>query len=107
MMENTLILKLNPFWLNFDVLKILGVKAPLPQDETAPLTTKNSLFYVREVPEGVYLARSLPDALSLINSEELSKKVENVHVIGGSSVYKVRRTYCKSYMDRFIFWSYS
>jgi len=43
----------------------------------------------RDVPEGVYLARSLQEALALVTSPELAEKVEDVHVIGGSSVYKV------------------
>jgi len=38
----------------------------------------------------VHIARSLPNALELISSSELSKTIENVHIIGGSSVYKVR-----------------
>ncbi|XP_053387678.1 uncharacterized protein LOC123542659 [Mercenaria mercenaria] len=43
---------------------------------------------LKEVPEGVHIARSLPEALSLVETAELSDQVENVHIIGGSSVYK-------------------
>ncbi|XP_060562625.1 dihydrofolate reductase-like [Ruditapes philippinarum] len=43
---------------------------------------------LKEVPTGVHIARSLPEALSLVETE-LSDLVENIHIIGGSSVYKV------------------
>lgn len=43
-----------------------------------------------QTPTGAYLARSLDEAISMVTgSGILADKVEGVHIIGGSSVYKV------------------
>lgn len=39
-------------------------------------------------PEGAHLANSLDDAVALLSQEPLADKVENIFIIGGSSVYK-------------------
>ncbi|KAF6123901.1 dihydrofolate reductase [Phyllostomus discolor] len=44
---------------------------------------------LKELPKGAhFLARSLDDALNLIEEPELTNKVDMVWIIGGSSVYK-------------------
>nr|XP_048706015.1 dihydrofolate reductase isoform X1 [Caretta caretta] len=44
---------------------------------------------LKETPKGAdYLAKSLDDALVLLDSPELKSKVDMVWIIGGSSVYK-------------------
>lgn len=41
-------------------------------------------------PTGAYLAGSLEEAISMVTDKgDLADKVEGVHIIGGSSVYKV------------------
>lgn len=41
-------------------------------------------------PTGAYLAKSLEEAISMVTDKgDLADKVEGVHIIGGSSVYKV------------------
>lgn len=41
-------------------------------------------------PTGAYLAKSLEEAISMVSDKgDLADKVEGVHIIGGSSVYKV------------------
>lgn len=60
---------------------------------------------LKELPEGVHLARSLPEALNWVNREENGKRIENVHIIGGSSVYKEAMTGlypCKIYLTRVL-----
>ncbi|KAL4216692.1 hypothetical protein ACF0H5_024415 [Mactra antiquata] len=60
---------------------------------------------LKEVPEGVHIARSLPAALSLIQSDDLKHKIENVHVIGGSSVYAEAMTgpyLCRIYLTKVL-----
>ena len=50
-------------------------------------------YYIfREVPEGVHISRSLPEAVDLLTTDTLRDQIENIHVIGGSSVYQVE--YC-------------
>ncbi|XP_062984698.1 dihydrofolate reductase isoform X2 [Elgaria multicarinata webbii] len=44
---------------------------------------------LKEVPEGAhYLAKSLDEALDLLESSELASKVDMAWIVGGSSVYK-------------------
>ena len=44
---------------------------------------------LREPPKGAhFLAKSLDDALELIEDPELTNKVDMVWIVGGSSVYK-------------------
>ena len=46
---------------------------------------------LKEPPQGAhFLAKSLDDALELIEDPELTNKVDVVWIVGGSSVYKVR-----------------
>ncbi|XP_060586226.1 dihydrofolate reductase-like [Ruditapes philippinarum] len=59
---------------------------------------------LKEVPTGVHIARSLPEAVSLVETE-LSDLVENIHIIGGSSVYKeaMAGPYpCRIYLTRVL-----
>ncbi|WAQ94021.1 DYR-like protein [Mya arenaria] len=73
-----------------------------------PLRNRINIILSREmkdVPEGVFLARSLPEAISLITGTELVDRVEDVHVIGGSSVYKESMTGpypCRLYLTRVL-----
>lgn len=47
---------------------------------------------LREPPKGAhFLAKSLDDALKLLEEPELTNKVDMVWIIGGSSVYKVSK----------------
>lgn len=48
-------------------------------------------MFCREAPEGAnFLARTLDEALDLLELPELAKLIDMVWIIGGSSVYKVR-----------------
>ena len=53
------------------------------------MQAKSLKLCFREVPEGVYISRSLPEALELLRGESFRDKIENINIIGGSSVYKV------------------
>ncbi|KAK4816336.1 hypothetical protein QYF61_015020 [Mycteria americana] len=49
---------------------------------------------LKETPKGAhYLSKSLDDALALVDSPELTSKVDMVWIIGGASVYKVHLEY--------------
>lgn len=51
---------------------------------------------LREPPKGAhFLAKSLDDALKLIEEPELTNKVDMVWIVGGSSVYKVSKVIYK------------
>ena len=51
---------------------------------------------LKEPPQGAhFLAKSLDDALELIEDPELTNKVDVVWIVGGSSVYKVRKIICE------------
>ncbi|XP_030048169.1 dihydrofolate reductase isoform X1 [Microcaecilia unicolor] len=53
----------------------------------AVLSSENTSY--REPPQGAHhLAKSLDDALALLETPELSSKVDQVWIIGGSSLYK-------------------
>ena len=49
-------------------------------------------------PKNTYLSRNLNEAIDLIDSSELCNKIENVFVIGGSSVYG--EMLCSSLLSR-------
>ena len=49
-------------------------------------------FDFREQPDGVYVAGSFDEAISMLTSVPLVDKVDKLFVIGGSSVYKVSST---------------
>ncbi|KAK3578386.1 hypothetical protein CHS0354_025479 [Potamilus streckersoni] len=60
---------------------------------------------MKEIESGVYLSKSLQEALELIKDRDLSSKVEHVYIIGGSSVYKEVMTgpyKCRLYLTRIM-----
>jgi dihydrofolate reductase len=60
---------------------------------------------LKEIENGVYVSRGLRDALDLVNDEDLRSKIENVYVIGGSSVYKEAMTgpyKCRLYLTNIM-----
>lgn len=59
---------------------------------------------LKEVPEGVYISRSLPEALELLRGESFRDKIENINIIGGSSVYEeaVTTCDCRIYLTRVL-----
>ncbi|XP_014379858.1 dihydrofolate reductase isoform X2 [Alligator sinensis] len=62
-------------------------------EKNRPLKDRINIVLSRElaaVPKGAHhLARSLDDALVLLDSPELKNKIDLVWIVGGSSVYKV------------------
>ncbi|XP_036888351.1 dihydrofolate reductase isoform X2 [Sturnira hondurensis] len=74
-------------------LVIMGKKTwySIPK-KNRPLQDRINVVLSRELkepPEGAhFLARSLDDALNLIEEPELKDKVDMVWIVGGSSVYK-------------------
>ena len=48
-------------------------------------------FITSEAAEGVIVAKSFDDAVEAVSSDKVQDRLENVFVIGGSSVYKVRK----------------
>ncbi|XP_060057080.1 dihydrofolate reductase [Erinaceus europaeus] len=74
-------------------LVIMGRKTwfSIPE-KNRPLKDRINLVLSRELkepPQGAhFLAKSLDDALKLIDQPELTNKVDRVWIIGGSSVYK-------------------
>ncbi|XP_052267985.1 dihydrofolate reductase-like isoform X2 [Dreissena polymorpha] len=73
-----------------------------------PLRNRINIILSRDMnsaPDGTHVARSLPDALSLLSTEELADRVENIHIIGGSSVYQEAMTGsypCRLYLTRIL-----
>lgn len=57
-------------------------------------------------PTGAYLAKSLEEAISMVTDKgDLADKVEGVHIIGGSSVYKAAMESdfpCRIYLTRVL-----
>lgn len=74
-------------------LVIMGRKTwfSIPE-KSRPLKDRINLVLSRELkepPKGAhFLAKSLDDALQLIEEPELTNKVDKVWIVGGSSVYK-------------------
>ncbi|KAH1169098.1 hypothetical protein KIL84_013688 [Mauremys mutica] len=62
-------------------------------EKNRPLKDRINIVLSRELkepPKGAhYLAKSLDDALVLLDSPELKSKIDMVWIIGGSSIYKV------------------
>jgi len=50
------------------------------------------------VPNGVYVAKSFEDAVSILFRKPLSDSVERIFIIGGASVYEVSPLICSSPM---------
>lgn len=55
----------------------------------------NSSVNLREPQRSSFSAKSLDDALELIEDPELTNKVDMVWIVGGSSVYKVSKIICE------------
>ena len=81
-------------------LVIMGRKTwfSIPE-KNRPLKDRINIVLSRELkepPKGAhFLAKSLDDALELIEDPELTNKVDMVWIVGGSSVYKVSKIICE------------
>lgn len=60
-------------------------KRPLPERINVVLSRNPQS---EDYPESVVLCRSLPEAMEKLSQPEYSERIENIWIVGGSSVYK-------------------
>ncbi|XP_060080826.1 dihydrofolate reductase-like isoform X2 [Ylistrum balloti] len=89
---------------------IMGKKTWLSIPEKfRPLPKRINIVLSRnmiETPSGAYLARSFKEAVAMVTGKgDFAEKVENVYIIGGSSVYKEAMDFqwpCRIYLTRVL-----